>query len=175
MKQDTCQELPMTHQKTSKILCLMITHFFFSQLMLWVLIRFALFGNPEDKFFCYEAHIRLVPSNMFKPTSNFLTDHSKAVILLWILFVICISCLSVILSCLFLEALWWPARKGPTSWLSCIWCFLVFLSLSHMVSWVRCGAWLYPFLIFASSLLCLNYKFHLPIYWKEIFYCNMYT
>ena len=37
-------------------------------------------------------------------------------------------------------------------WLSCTWCFLVFLSLFHMVSWVRCVAWLYRFLIFAFFL-----------------------
>ena len=35
-----------------------------------------------------------VPSNMFKPSSNFLTDRFKAVLLLWIHFVICVSCLS---------------------------------------------------------------------------------
>ena len=57
---------------------------------------------------------------------------------------------SVILSCLFLAALWSPTWKGLTSWLSCVWCFLMFLSLSHMVSWVRCGIWLYRFLIFTS-------------------------
>ena len=33
---------------------------------------------------------------------------------------------SVILSCLFIEALWSPAGKGLNSWLSCMWCFLVF-------------------------------------------------
>ena len=50
---------------------------------------------------------------MFKLSSNILTDRSKAVLLLWILFVICVSCLSVILSCLFLAALWWlPAGEG---------------------------------------------------------------
>ena len=32
--------------------------------------------------------MRLVPSNMFKPSSNFLTDRSEAGLLLWILFVI---------------------------------------------------------------------------------------
>ena len=32
-----------------------------------------------------------------------------------------------------------PNGKGLTSWLSCVLCFLVFLSLSHMVSRVRCG------------------------------------
>ena len=36
-----------------------------------------------------------------------------------------------------------------SSWLSCMWYFLVFLSFSHMVSWVRCCIWLYRFLIFA--------------------------
>ena len=32
----------------------------------------------------------------------------------------------VLLSCLFLTSLWLPARKGLTSWLSCILCFLAF-------------------------------------------------
>ena len=36
--------------------------------------------------------VRLVPSNMFIPSSYFLTDRSKAVLLLWILFVTCVSC-----------------------------------------------------------------------------------
>ena len=29
----------------------------------------------------------------------------------------------------------------------CMWCFIVFLSLFHVVSWVRYGTWLYWFLI----------------------------
>ena len=61
----------------------------------------------------------------------------------------CYLCFFIILSCLFLAALWSPAVKGLTSWLSCVWCFLVFLSLSHMVSQVSYGTWLYWFLIFA--------------------------
>ena len=40
----------------------------------------------------------------------------------------------VMLSCLLLAALWSPAGKGLTSWLSCVLCFLVFVSLSHLVS-----------------------------------------
>ena len=32
----------------------------------------------------------------------------------------------VVLLCLFLAALWSPAGKGLTSWLSCMLCFLVF-------------------------------------------------
>ena len=55
-------------------------------------------------------------------------------------------------SYLFVVALWSPAGKGLTSWLSCLWCFIVFLLLSHVLSWVRCGAWLYRYLIFAFFL-----------------------
>ena len=47
--------------------------------------------------------------------------------------------LYIILSCLFLAALWSPAGKELTSWFSCIRRILVFLSLSHIVSWARCG------------------------------------
>ena len=79
---------------------------------------------------------RFVSSNMFKPSINFLTYCSKAALLLWTLFVICVSCLSVILSYLFLAILWSPAVKGLTSWL--IFCVKK-LPLSHMVSWVRSG------------------------------------
>ena len=53
-------------------------------------------------------------------------QRSKAVLLLWTLFVICVSCFSFfILSCLFHVALWSPAAKGLVPWLSCVWCFLV--------------------------------------------------
>ena len=38
------------------------------------------------------------------------------------------------------------------SWLSYMWCFLVILSLSHEVSRVGCGTWLYWLLVFAFSL-----------------------
>ena len=43
------------------------------------------------------------------------------------------------LSCLFIAALWSSAGKVLTSWLSCVWCLLVFLSLSHVMPWARCG------------------------------------
>ena len=44
----------------------------------------------------------------------------------------------VMLSRLFIVALWSPAGKGLTSWLSFV-MFNCFFSLSHMVSCVRCG------------------------------------
>ena len=42
------------------------------------------------------------------------------------------------LSHLFIAALWSPAGKGLTSWLLFVMLDCV-LSLSHVVSWVRCG------------------------------------
>ena len=54
-------------------------------------------------------------------------------------FLLCVSCLSILLACLFLIALWSPAGKGLTSWLLYV-MFLVFLSLSHVMSLIRCVA-----------------------------------
>ena len=39
------------------------------------------------------------------------------------------------------------------SWLSCVWCFLMLLSLSLMTSQIGCGAWLYQLWSLFSSLL----------------------
>ena len=41
------------------------------------------------------VRVRLVPPNMFKRSSNVFADRTKAVLLLWILCVICASCLSL--------------------------------------------------------------------------------
>ena len=46
----------------------------------------------------------------------------------------------------FVASLWSSAGKGLTSWLSCV------MFSSHVVSWVRCGTWMYRFLIFAVFL-----------------------
>ena len=63
---------------------------------------------------------------------------------------LCYLCL-VMLSRLFIVALWSPAGKGLTSWLLFV-MFNCVLSLSHVLSWVWCGTWLYRFLIFATFL-----------------------
>ena len=79
--------------------------------------------------------------------SSIFSDRSKAVLLLWILFVICVSCLSVIQSvhCSFVVTCWERADLLALFYLmfSCV------LSLSHMVSWVKFSFCLYRFLIFA--------------------------
>ena len=98
-----------------------------------------------------ELRVRLAPWNWFKPSSKTyfywpfqggtsFVDH------------LCFLCLVfLMLLRLFIAALWSPAGKGLTSWLLLV-MFIVFSLLSHEVSWVRCGTWLYCFLIFASFL-----------------------
>ena len=74
------------------------------------------------KHLCDLIHIRNkgeVPSNTFKPSSNFFTDRSNAVRLSVDFFCyLCFVFVFVKLSCLFLAALRSPAGKGLTSWLS---------------------------------------------------------
>ena len=55
----------------------------------------------------------------------------------------------VILSCLFLEALWSPAGEGLTSWRSCMRCFLVICYFPFIV---LCKVW---YLILSIAELCL--------------------
>ena len=71
---------------------------------------------------CLDSHqeikIRLGPSNMFKPSSNFLNDRSKVALFFVALFsYLCF--MFVILSVLVLAALSSPAGEELTSWLSC--------------------------------------------------------
>ena len=52
---------------------------------------------------------------------------------------LCYLCIVfVMLSRLFIAALWSPEGKGLTSWLLFV-KFIVILLLSHLVSWDRCG------------------------------------
>ena len=66
-----------------------------------------------------------------------------------------LCCFCLVLLCfharLFVDALWLPAYKGLTSWLSFVMsnCDVVTFPL---VSWARCGTLLPRFLIFALSL-----------------------
>ena len=73
------------------------------------------------------------------PPVNIFTDRSKAVLLLWIIYVISVLFLLCFRARLFIDALWSPAGKGLTSWLSFVMsnCEVVTFPL---VSWVRCGA-----------------------------------
>ena len=64
------------------------------------------------------------------PPVKYFTDRSKAVLLLWIFYVFVLSCVCYVCARLFICALWSPAGKGLTSWLSFV-VSSVSLSLSH--------------------------------------------
>ena len=66
-----------------------------------------------------------------------------------------VSCLLCLFAHLFICALWSPAGKGLTSWLSFVLSNCEFVTFP-LVSWVRCGTWLYRFLIFAPLLTFKN-------------------
>ena len=76
--------------------------------------------------------IEVCISITFKALQYLFGDRSKAVLLFWIILVFCALCVYLRLSCLFLASFWSPAGLACSLW------FLLFLSLSHMVSWVRC-------------------------------------
>ena len=57
---------------------------------------------------------------------KFLTDRFNAMPYLWIFFITCVSCLSVILTCLLPATLWSPVWKGLTSWRSFMCIFVTF-------------------------------------------------
>ena len=50
-----------------------------------------------------------------------------------------LSCFVILHACLFVDALWSPAGKGLTSWLSFVMSNFDVVSFP-LVSWVRCGA-----------------------------------
>ena len=62
-----------------------------------------------------------------------------------------LSCLYSFCVRLFIDALCSPAGKGLTSWLSFAVSNCEFVTFP-LVSWFRCGAWLYRFVIFAFFL-----------------------
>ena len=64
-----------------------------------------------------------------------LTDRSKAVLLLWILFGICLCHTAMSVSCSLMVTHW---ERADLLALLCV-MFPCVLSLSHTVSWVRCG------------------------------------
>ena len=96
------------------------------------------------------------------PPVKYFTDCSKVVLLLWIFYVSTVLCLLFLCACLFICALWSPAGKGLTSWLSFVmyncefwhfsigilgqvWCLIVSIPdlcpLSYFITWRRVWEW----------------------------------
>ena len=63
---------------------------------------------------------------------------SKAVLLLWIIYVISVLFLLCFRGCLFINTLWSPTGKALASWLSFLMSNCEFVNFP-LVSWVRCG------------------------------------
>ena len=83
------------------------------------------------------------PWNRFKPLVKLVTDRSQAVLLLWTFYVISVLfCRAFVRVCLLMPCGHLLGQGWPIG--SHLWCLIV-----KLVSWVRCGAWLYQFLIFA--------------------------
>ena len=67
------------------------------------------------------------------PPVKYFTDLSKAVLLLWNFYAFSVMCLLCLCACLIICALWSPAGKGLTSWLSFVVSYFEFVTL---LSWV---------------------------------------
>ena len=91
---------------------------------------------------------------------SYFTDRSKAVLLLWIFYVFVLSCVCYVLCTsvymCFVVTCW--ERADLLALVCGVFCEFVTFPL---VSWVRCGTWLYRFLIFAPLLtFMISYPGH---------------
>ena len=116
-------------------------------------------------------HEDLERKPMFSSESNTTYSQTRSIqlFLLWINCALCLVFLMLLR--LFIAALWSPAGKGLTSWVLLV-MFIVFLLLSHVVSWVRCGTLLYCFLIFASFLTFLTLCSIGNLKWNQFFFMH---
>ena len=91
------------------------------------------------------------------PPVKYFTDRSKAVLLLWIFYVFVLSCVCYVLCpsvyMCFLVTCW--ERADLLALVCGVFCEFVTFPL---VSWVRCGTWLYRFLIFAPLLTLIQIR-----------------
>ena len=78
---------------------------------------------------CVLVHIK-IKGEVGAVKVKYFTDSSKTVFLLWIFYVFSVLCLLYLCARLHICALWSPAGKGLTFWLSFL-VFTVSLSLSH--------------------------------------------
>ena len=97
----------------------------------------------DGKYFavCWQYCLinKTIAKLVLSPPVIYFTDHTKAVLLLWIIYVISVLFLLCFRARLLSDALWSPVGKGLTSWLSLVMsnCEVVTFPLE---SWVMCGA-----------------------------------
>ena len=125
----------------NRVLCVLIH---------WLASGLSCKPNIYVSWYTSELRMRVALWTRFKlPSKMFLLAVPRRYFFCGSLVFLCIVFLMLL--CLFIASLWPSAEKGLTSWLLLL-MFIVFLLLSHVVSWVRCGTWLYRFLIFAPFL-----------------------
>ena len=131
----------------------------------------------QTKHLCVLIHIWIkgevvAPWNRFKPSSKIFywpfQGGTSFVDLLCFCSVLCLQCLC---ARLFICALWSPAGKGLTSWLSFVVSNCEFVTFP-LVSWVRCGTWLYRFLIFAPLLTSVTLHW-VSMCWSAVCDCGI--
>ena len=115
----------------------------------------------QTKHLCVLVHVWTkvevgAPLSRFKPSSKIFYWPFQTVLLLWIFYVFSVLCLLCLCTRLFICALWSSAGKELASWLSFVVSNCEFVTFP-LVFWVRCGTWLYRFLIFAPLL---TFKIH---------------
>ena len=114
-------------------------------------------SRVQTKYLCVLIYIWIkgeagAPRNRFNLPVKYFTDRSKVVLLLLIFYVFVLSCVCYVFVhvCLYVFC-GHLLGKGLTSWLSFVVSNCEFVTFP-LVSWVRCGTWLYRFLIFAPLL-----------------------
>ena len=104
-----------------------------------------------QRFFWNQSSQSQLRLHFLSPPVKYFTDRSKAVLLLWIFYVFVLSCVCYVLCAsvymCFLVTCW--ERADLLALVCGVFCEFVTFPL---VSWVRCGTWLYRFLIFAPLL-----------------------
>ena len=110
-----------------------------------------------------ELRVRLAPLSRFKPSNkNILLTVPRRYFFCESFMLFPVFCLLCLYERLFICALWSPAGKGLTSWLSFVVSNCEFVTFP-LLSWIRCGTWLYRFLIFAPLLTLMN--IHQNCFW----------
>ena len=99
-------------------------------------------------------HYTLVILASVLPQCNYADSHQigsgGTLLIICVIYVLCVSCLVSVHCCLVVTC--W--ERADLLALVCD-VLTVFLSLFHVVSWVRCGTLLYRFLIFAALLISI--------------------
>ena len=126
--------------------------------MHWYIRVLSCKPNIYVSWFTSELRVRLTPWNRLKPSSKiYLLTVQRRYFFCGSFMFFCLLFVMPLYAFVYC-ALWLPARKGLTSWLSLVVSNCEFVTFS-LLSWVRCGAWLYRFLIFALFLTFkINYR-----------------